>query len=558
MVSAESIFKQMTIEQKLGQMICIRASGYEDQVRSKLEDGIIGAAGAVLFAKCKKDPATLVPVMNEYISRSPVPLLFYLDAESGIHSSLNCGTPFPNMMALGATFSADLAYRMGYAIAKEARTMGFSMVGNPVLDVNSNPRNPIINTRALSDRVEHIIELADAFVQGTQDAGVIPNGKHYPGHGDTEEDSHISMPTVKHAHDYLMEVELKPFRELIRKGMTGIMTAHILYPALTPKEEGEVPATLSRAIITDLLRGQFGFEGLIISDSLTMKSVKDYYGIERAAVMAVQAGNDVLLQDYNSDPAITFRALRDAVKDGKIPEAQIDDSVQRILAMKERFGMLEKKLIDLEEARMILACPEHMETARNIAQQSVTILEAKQLPLPAHSGGKVLLIATVSEDEGKGIQDMDGKVARKSGYLWQQVKKHAPHTELCIVHEEPQEEEISRIETLLKEKEYDQVIYAAFVRVLSYKPGSGTIPQAQFMFIRRIHEQAPSFTFVIFGSPYILQQLDRFDNCICAYSDCDYSIEAAVEVAYGKIKPAGRLPVSVNEHYSYGYGLHLV
>lgn len=555
MKQAEMWFNRLTLEQKLGQMICIRAAEFEPDVYEKAAEGIVGAAGAVLFAKHKSDPAELVRVLNNYNARSPVPLLFYLDAEQGVSGSLSCGTAFPSMMALGATFSQELAYKMGRAIAREARAMGFGIVGNPVLDINSNPSNPIINTRAISDRVEHIVELAKPFVDGMQDALVIPTGKHYPGHGDTSVDSHIAMPIVTRSVEQLMAGELAPFRELVRLGMMGIMTAHILFPALTPQEETGLPATLSKSIITGMLRERFGFEGLIVSDSLTMKSVKDRYGVEKAAVMAVQAGNDILLQDYQSDPEITFRALLRAVEKGDITRRHIDASVNRILRVKERFQWLENRRIDLEEAKAVLACPEHIAAAQAVASRSVTVLEAARLPLSGRPDEKVLLVTTRSEADGQQIQDMDGKVSGKNAYLYEQVKQYAPNVEMCVVSEAPTEEERERVEALLRSGRYHRVLYAAFVRVLSYKAGSGTIPQAQFEFIRKVKSHCPSMIFVVFGSPYILRELDRFENCLCAYGDNNYSIDATIDVLFGKRQPTGRLPVRLDDRYDFGYGL---
>ncbi|MDF2962969.1 MAG: BglX [Paenibacillus sp.] len=555
MDKAKQWFNRMTLEQKLGQMICVRASAYEETVRKSLASGRIGTVGSVLFLPKYRNLEGLVETVNHYFSHSPVPLLFFSDAERGLLHNLKVGTSFPSMMALGATFSNDLAYRMGLAIGKEARAVGFGMISNPVLDVNSNPDNPIISTRAVSDRTDVIIELGAAYVNGMQEAGVIPNGKHFPGHGDTRTDSHVSMPLVEHSREYLMDVELKPFRELIQRGMAGIMTAHILYPALLAEGEERVPATLSPTIMTKLLREQFGFQGLIVSDSLTMKSIKEQYGIEKAVVMAVKAGNDIILQDYQSDPELTYNALLEAVHTGDLDMEQINTSVQRILSVKERFGLLDNTLIQLEEAQAIIGAEEHIGLAQEIAARSVTVLEAEDLPLSTGGASKVLLIATKSKDEGQEVQDMGTRITGKAAYLLQSCKRHGKHVDLLVIDEFPGEQELTVVTEALRSHTYDAVVYAAFVRVISYKEGSGSIPGGQFELIERIKTIRPDLVLLVLGSPYILRKMERFSTCLCTYSDCDYSIDAAMDVLFGAAQANGRLPVDVNEKYRFGYGL---
>jgi beta-N-acetylhexosaminidase len=444
---------------------------------------------------------------------------------------------------------------MGLAIGKEARAVGFGMISNPVLDINSNPDNPIISTRALSDRTDVVIELGAAYVQGMQEAGVIPNGKHFPGHGDTKTDSHVSMPIVERDLDQLMNVELKPFRELIQRGMMGIMTAHILYPALLAEGEALVPATLSRSVMTGLLREQFGFTGLIVSDSLTMKSIKAQYGIEKAAVMAVQAGNDIILQDYQTDPEITFHSLMNAVRSGELSMEIIDTAVKRILNVKERFGLLDNKPIQLEQAEQLLGSDEHIKLAKEIASRSITVLERADLPIKPDARPRMLVIASRSKDEGKEVEDMGMRISGKASYLHRSCLRYGAEVDLLVIDELPDERDFAAVTEAIGSAEYDHVIYAAFVRVISYKEGSGTLPAGQLKMIERIRETHPGLVLLVLGSPYILRKMERQRNCICTYDDCDHSIDAAVDVLFGAKKARGKLPVDVNENYMFGYGL---
>jgi beta-N-acetylhexosaminidase len=543
----------LSLEQKIAQMIVVRGHDFAQKARQMNVDGMIGAIGAVMFTtKGSRDLEDIVSWVNEFHSAASAPLLFYLDAENGIADTFNFGTSFPTLMALGATRSKELAYKMGYIIAKEARSIGFGVVSNPTVDVNSNPDNPIINTRAISDRVDLIVEMAVELIQGMQEAGVIPTAKHFPGHGDTQEDSHVSMPVVRRDKDYLMDVDLRPYRELIPKGLMGIMTAHILYPALLAPDEEEVPATLSKTIMTDLLRDDFGFQGLLISDSLTMRGIKTHYGIERSAVLAVKAGHDIILQDYESDPEITFRAIYNAVKTGAIGIDQIDNSVRRILEIKEKFNLLDNNPIELEEARKIVSSQEHAAVAAEIADKSVTVLEAASLPF---ANKKTLLIATKGEEEGMEAEDLGYVVKGKTGYLHSQISKHVSDLEMIVVNEHATEEDFAKVTQTLAGNRYDHVIYATFVRVLSYKEGSGTVPKSQLELIEFIKEQHTDAALLIFGSPYIMRKMSPYPNCICAYGDCVYSIDAVLKVLYGTLKANGKLPVTVNDKYQYGYGL---
>jgi beta-N-acetylhexosaminidase len=545
--------ERLTLEQKLAQMIVVRGHDFAQKARQMNVEGRLGAVGAVMLTiKGSRELADIVSWVNECHAESSAPILFYLDAENGLADSFRFGTSYPTLMALGATRSRELAYRMGSCIAKEARAVGFGVVSNPTVDVNSNPDNPIINTRAISDRVELIVELSAEIVRGMQESGVVPTAKHFPGHGDTSEDSHVSMPVVAREKAYLMDVDLKPYRELIPRGLMGIMTAHILYPTLLAPDEEKVPATLSRTIMTDLLRGELGFEGLLISDSLTMRGVKARYGIERAAVLAVKAGHDIILQDYESDPDITFHALYDAVQSGEISITQIDTSVRRILEVKARLGLLEHRPIDVEDARKIVHSPEHAAVAAEIADKSVTVLESATLPL---TDKKTLLIATIGEEEGMDAEDLGYVVKGKSAYLHKRMQEYVRDLDIIEVREHPTEYDFAKVRRSLADGRYEHVVYATFVRVLSYKEGSGTVPASQLALIEMLKERHPEAALLIFGSPYVLRKMSPPANCICTYGDCECSIDAALKVLYGKLKASGKLPVTVNDRYPFGYGL---
>ena len=307
---ANDLLREMTPEEKAGQVIICRGLEYTGSMERMLREGRLGGVGGIIVRRaCGYRPENIPGYINYILSISKIPPFLYLDCERGTTDMFPVGTPFPDSMAIGATHEPEAAYRVGKAIAEEARMLGFTLICNPVLDVNTNPENPIIGTRSFGDRADFVADFGAEYVRGVQEAGVIPTGKHFPGHGSTGVDSHVSMPVAGQSRKRLDEVELRPFRVLAEKGMKGIMTAHIYYPALQAGEEADTPATLSKKVLTGILKEEWKFEGIVVSDSLTMRAIKDRYGIGRAAVMAFNAGNDLILQDYDSDPEITFQAI---------------------------------------------------------------------------------------------------------------------------------------------------------------------------------------------------------------------------------------------------------
>jgi beta-N-acetylhexosaminidase len=551
---ADELLSSMSLREKIGHMVCVRAYNFKEKIPKMLSEGLISGLGAVIITqKGSRDLEPVIGIINEYKKLSKFPLLLYMDAECGIRDMFNFGTIFPSLMALGATRSKELAYKMGYIIGKEASAIGISMASNPVLDINNNPDNPIINTRAFSDNVELVIDLAGEYIKGIQEAGVIPNGKHFPGHGDTDMDSHVAMPVISHSKEYLMKNELLPYKVLIKDGMLGVMTAHIMFPSLVGSNEEGLPATLSRNIITNLLRKELEFDGLIVSDSLAMKGIRDVYGLEKSAVLAVKAGHDIILQDYNSDPDITIDAVVSAAESGELNIEQINESVRRILEIRESLGNLNNQQIDIDMVKKAVGSDENVAVAIEIADKSITVLENRDIPFMPDTNEKVLVIATKTEEEGSVAEDLHSNIVGKSGYMFDECKKYIKNVEFAVINENPDPQEI---EELLKLAEnYERVVFGTFIRVISYKEGSGSIPAAQAKLIEMLNKTIKKPVIVIFGSPYALKKLPKLNNCIVAYSDCEYSIDAAMKVLFGKLKPEGKLPVTVNDKYINGYGL---
>lgn len=328
----------MTLRDKVGQLFMLGFMG--TSVSKDLADVMEAyrPGGMIVFARnleAADQIAHLTNQLQKFASHSP--LLLAIDQEGGRVSRLPAGfTIFPSCGVLGQCGSAELAYEAAVATAKELRAVGLNMNMAPVLDLNTNPDSPIIGDRAFGADPKQVSALGAATIAGLQDNKVIACGKHFPGHGDTTADSHKELPTMTGSADRLHQMELRPFRYAIEHGLTTIMTAHVSYPNLDAK----YPATLSSTILTDLLRNQLGFDGLIFTDDLEMQAIIDHYGIEEAAILAFQAGADILLICKDHDREVkTMEAVYQAVKDGTISEQRLETSLRRIASLKERFLM---------------------------------------------------------------------------------------------------------------------------------------------------------------------------------------------------------------------------
>ncbi len=551
----DGIYNVMSLDEKIASMIVVRACYTEavrtDRVQNFFEDGKGVSVGKVILNSNVRDLNKTLEQLNKLRTKSKFMPFFYIDGEQGLVQSLSFATPFPCQMALGATFDTDLVYRSSYAIAKECRALGFSIISQPVLDINTNPDNPIINTRAFGDNPDFVIKMSRAAIQGFQDGGVATTGKHYPGHGDTAVDSHMAMPRVDKNRETLMEMELKPYKELCPE-LWGIMSAHILYPALQAEGEEDCPATLSRAIIYDLPRKEFGFTGLMISDSLTMKGIKDAYGIEKAAIGAILAGHDMILQDYNSDPDITFHCVKEAVLNGTIPMEQVEESVKRIIRFRFLTGGYDnRKVLEYDEVSKVVHCKEHVELAKQIAHKAITRVEMTAMPLK--KGKKTLVIATVSEQDGKYIEDYGLSDASGQGIFYRAVQSNTD-ADFATMLEFPTPADIEKL--CDKVKGYENVILGSFMTVRAYAgKSSGRLSDEQVELISRLQKESQNFILLIFGGPYMLSSLDVQKDCLIAYGTNQDAIHSAVDAMFGKFEPTGKLPVNVPGRYAFGHSV---
>ncbi|MDW8029810.1 MAG: glycoside hydrolase family 3 N-terminal domain-containing protein, partial [Armatimonadota bacterium] len=357
---AERTLEQLTLQELVGQLVLSGVGDRRDEILKLAEESKIGSL--IFYGKDMPDPQSAAQLANEFQRRSKIPLLIAADFEAGTGFILRSGTKLPSNMAIGATDSVELAQKCGEVTAKEARAVGVHCVFAPVVDVNINPDNPIINIRSFGSDPEKVSRLAIAWISGCQSNGCMATAKHFPGHGDTSEDSHRVMPVVPHDMERMWKVELKPFQAAINAGVTSIMTAHIHFPAIDPTLG--LPATLSRKILTELLRQQMGFKGLVFTDAMAMHAIKLNFKMEEAVVMAVNAGADVILAD---DALTTYEALWLAVQEGKLSIERVREAAKRVLEAKEWCRLHQQKFVDETKVSEIVGCREHQEVAIMVA-----------------------------------------------------------------------------------------------------------------------------------------------------------------------------------------------
>jgi len=469
-----------------------------------------------------------VEITNALQARSKTPLLFAADFERGMAMRLEDGTSFPHAMAVATTNSQEHAHTVGRITAQEARAAGIHWIFAPVADVNSNPANPIINTRSFGEVPSRVAEFVAAFVRGVEENGGLATAKHFPGHGNTSTDSHLELPQVRADRKRLEKVDLVPFRAAISAGASAMMTGHLSVPALEPDEN--LPATLSGRILTGILRKELGFRGLIVTDALDMAGAGPKFSSGEIAVRAVLAGADVLLLPHLPDEALS--ALKDAVAAGRLTEKRIDESVLRILRKKAKLGLHRDRQVDERALDSILRRAESLEAAQDIADRGVTLLRDDRdvVPLDATCPMRVLLLS-VAGDPDPNPGEMFEKEIR-----WRVDSVNVNRVDTSFSQQ--------MLASFPSPESYDLAIAAIFVRVADRK-GTVGLPPEQAKLIDRLLAQGKPAIVVCFGSPYLIERFPRARIWLAAFSTAEVAQRAAARALFGQIPIGGKIPVSV-------------
>jgi beta-N-acetylhexosaminidase len=536
----ERTLSDLTLRQKVAQLVVPYIEGGRPQrgtaawrrVQRLVTEERVG--GLIVGVGAARETARW---LNEVQSWSSIPLLMTADLEWGPGTRLRGSTVLPINMAIAAAGSPALAYGAGRITGLESRAAGLHVAFAPVADVNVNPLNPVINTRAYGSDAGLVSERVVEFIRGARSAEMMTVAKHFPGHGDTETDSHLALPILVADRLRLSMVELAPFQAAILEGVDGVMTAHMAVPALDPMGRLR-PATLSPPILTDLLRQELGFGGLVVTDALHMDGVKGHGRPGPVAVAAVQAGADILL--IPPDAAQAIDAVVEAVRQGRLSESRIDMSVRRILAAKAAMGLREGAQVDLASLDARLATAEHEKWARDVAERSITLVRGEPggIPIPVRDRTVLALI-------------YDDRAGHRWGAAFEEaLTEGGARVSTVRLSRRSGAAELDRARRLAAGS--DVTLVASFSRALPWKGNLGLPEDIAALINELARAGAPV---VSFGDPYLLRQLTGARTYVLAWSEMDASQRAVARALMGEIPITGRLPIDLPPDYPVGHGL---
>lgn len=489
----------------------------------------------------RAEPYAMAAFLNRMQRSARVPLIIGGDFERGASMRISDTTKFPHLMAYAASGDLQAVKRLGASTAREARSMGVQWLFAPVADVNNNPENPIINIRSFGEDPKAVSNYVRAFLEGAQSATgtkVITTVKHFPGHGDTATDSHLGMPTLGVDRQRLESIELEPFRAAIAAGVDSVMTAHISIPSLEPSG---APATVSHVILTDVLRNELGFKGIIVTDAMDMKGLSAQFSHGEAAVRALEAGADLLLMPPKPDDAI--EAVVQAVKSGRLTQKRIDESVRRILGAKVKVGLNRKRVVDLETISDNLESDEDAEDAQTVANHAITLVKNLDNVVPLRNPSSACYYVLT-----------ESHYAQQGRRLMEELPKRAPKAPVRLF--DPQESPAALQEAAAGAGRCDANVVFAFVTV-SDSRGDVALGGGYSEFLRQLVEQKKPVVLVSLGNPYLLRAFPDVAAYLAAFSTVETSEGAALNAITGEIPIQGRLPVSIPGIAAIGDGIQL-
>lgn len=531
--AVDSVLSSMTLEEKVGQMfvpaVFINTPAERDRALYLIEKCHVGG-----ISMYRNNPTAATRFINRAQSVAKTPLLTAMTFERGLAMRLDSAFNYPWPLTLGAVQDEGLIRRMGRRVGEACARIGVNYNFAPSADVNSNPANPIIGVRSFGSDPHDVAEKASAYIDGLQSAGVLACVKHFPGHGDTDRDSHKELPVINADRQHLDSVELYPFERTLKNGAASVMTAHLEVPALE-KMKGR-PSSLSSGIVDGILRGRWGFDGIVITDALNMKGVSSHYPSGQAEIEAIKAGNDMLL--YSADPETAYRHVLQAVRNGEIREKRIDQSVRRILTAKYRLGLLEGTPVPADTVNLTrdLATAADSSLCLTIMENAVTLLknELHGLPVKDLSSGAPVYVLPLGNGGSSVFTSAAGTYAPvkilPANSTARQIKDMLPDGARLIVSWHEDNPESFTPQAVPRED-------AELIDSLSHLPGAA---------------------FVMFGNPYCLLQFDGWKNyqsVLLAYQNMWAAQTAAAEAVFGAIAPEGKLPVTLDGKFKKGDGL---
>jgi beta-N-acetylhexosaminidase len=569
---ANEELRKMSLEEKVGQLISVgvnatflnQDSDAYRALKRHVEENKIG--GIILFRGPVYESVIL---MNRMQQLARYPLLISADLEAGAGMRFDDTVNFPWNMAVAATGNPDFARRQGEITAREARALGIQQIFAPVVDVNNNAANPVINVRSYGEDPADVARFAAAFTEGAQSAGAIATAKHFPGHGDTAVDSHRGLPEINVSRDRLNSVEFVPFQASVNAGVGSVMVGHIALPQIDStsikplprnlkakpidtdeggeivEEKATIPATLSPAM-GRILRNDLKFSGMIVTDALSMSGLTIYFTPEESAVRALEAGADMLLKPADVDA--TFRGVREAVKSGRITEQRLEESVRKLLAAKYDLGLVEQRVAAIDAIDRAVGTPDVYKLASEVAERAITLVrdEDKWLPLKnLKPDARIFNLAITNGEDRNWITNPFVTKLNRSGMK----------IETIVLDERSTEQEVQK--AIERAKSADVVFASMYGRVRSGQVLSVGLPNAGSRALNAVIEAKAPVIGISFGNPYLLQNYPGLRAYIVAYGDMPSLQHAAARALLGEIDIVGKLPISLPGLYPRGTGIQL-
>ncbi|SCC17341.1 beta-N-acetylhexosaminidase [Fictibacillus enclensis] len=546
---------KMSMEEKVGQMLMPDFRTFNGKNVTELTPEIKALVkkyhlgGVILFRENVVTTDQTTKLVADYQAAAQKQgLLISIDQEGGIVTRLQSGTDFPGNMALGATRSAELSEKVGKAIGEELSALGINFNLAPSLDVNNNPDNPVIGTRSFGEDPKLVSELGIAYIKGLQSTNTAGSAKHFPGHGDTAVDSHLGLPEVPYDLDRLKKVELYPFQQAMNAGIDAIMTAHVTFPKIEPgtaisKKDGSViaiPATLSHKVLTELMRDEMGFKGVITTDALNMQAIADHFGAVDAAIRAVNAGTDIVLMPVGLESVAN--GLYDAVNKGEITQERLNQSVERLLTLKVKRSIFKQERPQdigqlIENAEKVVGSPEHKALEKEAANKSITLVknDGNALPLAKEDNGQAVVIGNTY------VEDLAAQVKRvyPNSVMIKSAGPSLTPAQLALV------------------KNAKAVIVGTYTSTLSARSPES----AQMKLVNQvINESTAPVIGIGTRNPYDIMAYPNVDAYLAQYNFKTASFAASVDTIFGLNQPTGKLPVTIYDSnkevlYPFGHGL---
>ncbi len=567
---ADKTLSKLTVEEKIGQlfMVWCRASflNVESpeylQFREAMDKYHVGSFAMTVHVDgpflLRSEPYEAAELLNRLQHDSKLPLLIAADFERGVSARLMGSTNFPSAMAFGADGKMDDAEMFGRITAEEARAVGVHWNFFPDADVNSNPANPIINTRSFGEDPQQVGDLVTAYIKGAHEGGMLTTVKHFPGHGDTATDSHLGVASVNGDRAHLDSIELPPFKQAIAAGVDSVMVAHVTVPALD--SDPNHVATISTAVVSDLLEKQLGFKGLIVTDALDMAGLTHLFAkdIGRAAVEAFKAGNDLLI--IPADLGASYNAMLKAVQSGEISQERLDRSVRKLLNMKASLGLNEARMVNLDTVASSVGKPENMAFGQQVADSAITLVRDNGKLLPLKSKGTVkgaLPYTTKEETHNTAVAVLFSEDVRtESGRAFgREFRSRIPDARVFYV--DPRIAAGMSDDILKAVDEAQTVVAAVYVIPTAGKVGNSmAMADATGTLLQQLLDHAAAKTaMVAVGNPYLASDFPKIENYMCTFSNATVSEVGAVKALFGEIPIRGHLPVTIPNIAQRGAGI---